>query len=84
MLIVGYLMLEPPLLLIRCTWSQCIWPLYAIEVLGALMVAWGWALLGWPIVTAIIAAWAVGFGVVFPLHAVRSEHARAAYSSSRN
>ena len=85
MLIIGYLLLEPPLLMIRRTWSQCIWPLYAVEVMGALMVAWGWALLGWPTVTVIVGAWAVGFGLVFPLHAARVERRRAeVYSSSRN
>lgn len=68
-LFLGYLLLEPPLLGIRRMWRQCVWTMYVIEMVGALLVAWGWALLGWPIVSLVTLAWAVPFGVAFPLHA---------------
>jgi hypothetical protein len=72
-LVLGYLLVEPPLLAIRFVWRRCVWPLYAVEVLGALMLAYGWALLGWPVVASVNLAWALAFGVAFPLHAARVE-----------
>jgi hypothetical protein len=50
-LVLGYLLAEPPLLALRFVWRRCVWPLYAVEMMGALLLAYGWALLGWPIVS---------------------------------
>jgi hypothetical protein len=73
LLFLGYLLLEPPLIGVRRMWTRRVWTMYWVEIAGALLVAWGWALLGWPVVTTVTLAWALLFGLAFPLHVALEE-----------
>ncbi|MBF6599169.1 MAG: hypothetical protein IVW36_01515 [Dehalococcoidia bacterium] len=75
-LLLGHRLLEPPLLCIRRMWRQCVWTMYVVEMIAALLVARGWALLGWPIVSVVTLMWALPFGVASPLHATLQQRRR--------
>lgn len=73
LLIVGYLLAVPPLLVFGKMWRRRWWLVYLAEVLGALCVAAGWFLHGAPWAAAGHGLWAVGFGATFPLMAGRGK-----------
>jgi len=73
LLIVGYLLAVPPLIVLGKMWRRRWWLVYLAEVLGALCVAAGWFLKGMPWAVAANGLWAVGFGITFPLFAGRGK-----------
>jgi hypothetical protein len=71
LLIVGYLLAVPPLIVFGKMWRRRWWLVYLAEVLGALCIAAGWLLSGTAWAAAVNGLWAIGFGVTFPLFAGR-------------
>jgi uncharacterized protein YneR len=54
-------------------WRRRWWLAYLAEVIGAICIAAGWVLKGSASAVAINVAWAVGFGIAFPLFAGRQK-----------
>jgi hypothetical protein len=73
LLIVGYLLAVPPLIVFGKMWRRRWWLVYLAEILGALAIAAGWLLHGEPWAVAVNLLWAVGFGISFPLFAGRGK-----------
>lgn len=73
LLIVGYVLAAGPLLFLRKMWRGRWWWAYGSEVLGALAIAAGWALKLELWAVGISVAWALGFGLCFPLYAGRGK-----------
>lgn len=72
-LIAGFVLALPPLVLFRKMWQGRGWLLYLAEVLGALCLAAGSLLKGVPWGLAAGVLWAVGLGITFPLFAGRGK-----------
>ncbi|MEO9255532.1 MAG: hypothetical protein ABI305_08340 [Tepidiformaceae bacterium] len=70
-LILGYVLAVPPLFVLRRIWRARWWPGYTAELVGALLIALGWAVKGNVGAVVINGAWALLFGVLFPLRAGR-------------
>ncbi|MHB8341104.1 MAG: hypothetical protein ACYDB7_08005 [Mycobacteriales bacterium] len=76
MLIIGYLLAVPPLLVFFRMWRRREPALFAAEEVGAALVAAGWALDGDAVSTAINSVWCAGFAVAYALEG--RKRARAA------
>ncbi len=75
LLILGYLLAVPPLVVFRKMWRRRWWLAYGAHMLGALCIASGWLLWGSTWAMAVNILWALGFGVAFPIHAGRRRRA---------
>lgn len=78
LLVVGYLLAVPPLFFIKKIWRNRLWLGFVPEVVGALLITTGWALLENIPPVIINGVWAVGFGLAFPLRAGRKKSAKQA------
>ncbi len=73
LLIVGYVLAVPPLIVFGKMWRRRWWLVYLAEVLGALCIGAGWLLKGSPWAFSVNVLWALGFGISFPLFAGRGK-----------
>ncbi len=66
-LIVGYLLAVPPLFRLRSIWQRRQWWGYAPEFTGAALITAGWLIKGNTGAVIVNGAWALLFGLAFPL-----------------